>query len=67
MSQEQLKKFIAEKEMLQREEKLLNEAIQPEEASEKIIIFTSKAQDPFNSPDNEWTKVGDGPGCCSIM
>lgn len=64
---EQLKKLQNERDALQKEEKLLSEAISCEEASEKIVAYSSKATDPFNSADNEWTKVGDGPGCCSIM
>jgi len=65
--EEQLKKLKAEKDALIREEQLLDSAVRPEEAAEKIIAYCSKPQDPFNSPDNEWTKIGDGPGCCSVM
>jgi len=64
---EQLKKLRVERDMLIREEKLLEEAMKPESASGELIAFSSKGADPFNSPDNEWTKIGDGPGCCSVM
>jgi len=68
MSEDQLKKLKAEREALVREEKLLEEAIKPEDAAKEMVAYTTKhSQDPFNSQDNEWTKIGDGPGCCTIM
>ncbi len=66
MSEEQLKKLRAEREALIREEKLLKEAISVRDASDKVVAFTSRPQDPFNSPENDWTKL-DNAGCCEIM
>jgi len=68
MSEDQLKKLKAERDALVKEEKLLEEAARPEDASEKIVAYCSKPADPFSTPsENEWTKIGEGPGCCSIM
>ena len=63
---DQLKKLTMERDGLVQEMKKIEEAMPAEEASERLIQAVQKAPDPFHQ-DNEWTKVGDGPGCCSIM
>ena len=68
MSDAQLLKLKEDREALAREVALLNAAIKPEEASEKIVTHLRKAEDPFCLPsENDWNTASDQGACACVI
>jgi len=67
MSDAQLEKLKAEREMLSRELSLLQSAMPKQKAAEKLIETMRNTVDPFHSPENEWSRAPDSGGCCVVM
>jgi hypothetical protein len=67
MSDAQLEKLKTERDMLARERQLLQSAMPKQKAAEKLMETMKGSVDPFHSPDNEWSRQPDAPGCCSIQ
>jgi hypothetical protein len=67
MSDSQLDKLKQERDALQRELQLVQTAIPPSAASEKLCEYMAGKTDPFNQNDNEWISDANGPGGCCVI
>ena len=54
-----------EKKSLHADIEKIEAAMKPNAAAAELVNFVQKAQDPFNSPENDWAQP-EGGVCCVI-
>lgn len=64
--QDEIDRLEQEKKFLNADMHKIQNAIEPQAAAAELIAYVQKADDPFNSPENDWAKP-DGGGCCIIQ
>jgi hypothetical protein len=67
MSEAQLHKLQLEKQLLEADLTALKQADDPQITAKTILEEIGGSSDPFETPDNPWTKPAAHTGCCNVM